>query len=140
MPDANILRVCSSTESGPAPAGSKALSITHTVGGGTVYSVSRLVNFTTRFDYVSSSDGSSLASTYKVDWVPTSKISFFVSYSTTESNFGDARASTDTVTANARWQLNRALDLSANYSFSRSTTQSTLQDVQLLNVAASVRF
>jgi hypothetical protein len=124
----------------PAPAGSTALSITHTVGGGTVYSVSRLVNFTTRFDYVSSSDGSSLASTYKVDWVPTSKISFFVSYSTTQSHFGDAKASTDTVTANGRWQINRALDLSANYSFSHSTTQSTLQDVQLFSVAASARF
>jgi len=124
----------------PPPAGTNALSITHTVGGGTVYSVSRLVNFTTRFDYVSSSDGSSLASTYKVDWVPTSKMSFFVSYSTTQSQFGDAKSSTDAVTANGRWQLNRALDISANYSFSHSSTQSTLQDVQLFNVTASARF
>jgi hypothetical protein len=104
-----------------------------------VYSISRLVNFTTRFDYVSSSDGSSLASTYKVDWVPTSKMSFFVSYSTTQSQFGDAKSSTDAVTANGRWQLNRALDISANYSFYHSSTQSTLLEVQLFNVTASAR-
>ncbi|MBI2528390.1 MAG: hypothetical protein HYV93_20710 [Candidatus Rokubacteria bacterium] len=127
-------------ETTPAPAGSDAVAVTHSVGGGTVYTLSRLVNFTTRFDYVASPDGSSLSQQYKVDWVPTSKTSFFVSYGTTQQHMGEIQGGSDTITLNGRWSINRAVDLSADYSFSRTTSGTTSQEVQSMSASASLRF
>lgn len=127
-------------ETTPPPEGAAATVVTHTVGGGTVYTLSRLVNFTTRFDFVSTPDGTSFSQQYKVDWVPTSKTSFFVSYFTTHAELGEVSTTSDTINLNGRWSVNRALDLSANYSFSRSTTGDTVQEIQSFNVTASLRF
>lgn len=127
-------------ETTPPPAGSDATTVTHSVGGGTVYTLSRLVNFTTRFDFVAMPDGNSLAQQYKLDWVPTSKTSFYASYVTSSGHLGDAKSSADAISLNGRWSVNQALDISTNYSFSRSQTDSTVQDVQTFNVTASVRF
>jgi hypothetical protein len=127
-------------ETTPPPAGAEPRTVTHTVGGGTVYTLSRLVNFTTRFDFVSTPDGTSFSQQYKMDWVPTSKTSFFVSYFTTNAQFEDVETTSDTINLNGRWSVNRALDLSANYSFSRSTTGDTVQEIQSFNVTASLRF
>jgi len=75
-----------------------------------------------------------------VDWVPTSKTSFYASYVTSSGHLGDAKSSADAISLNGRWSVNQALDISTNYSFSRSQTDSTVQDVQTFNVTASVRF
>lgn len=145
---AQILRWISTTgnygvqirETTPAPVGTEPVVVTHSLGGGTVYTLSRLVNFTTRFDYAIGADTTSLSQQYKIDWVPTSKTSFFVSYVTSQSKSGDISAGSDTITLNGRWSVNRALDISADYSFSRSTTGLATQEVQSMSASASLRF
>ncbi len=127
-------------ETTPAPAGSEAVTVTHSLGGGTVYTLSRLVNFTTRFDYVVSADSSNLSQQYKVDWVPTSKTSFFLSYNTTQHRAGEVKGGSDTITVNGRWSVNRSVDLSADYSLTKSTTGKTSQEVQSMSASASLRF
>ncbi len=127
-------------ETTPAPAGTEPVTVTHSIGGGTVYTLSRLVNFTTRFDYAVGADSTSLSQQYKIDWVPTSKTSFFISYVTSKSESGDITAGSDTITLNGRWSVNRSLDISADYSFSRSTTGLTTQEVQSMSASASLRF
>jgi hypothetical protein len=127
-------------ETTPAPADTDPVAVTHTIGGGTVYTLSRLVNFTTRFDYTVGTDSTALTQQYKVDWVPTSKTSFFVSYVTSRSEAAGVSAGSDTITLNGRWSVNRLLDLSADYSFSRINSGTTTQEVQSTSASASLRF
>jgi len=127
-------------ETTPPTEGLDSTTVTHHVGGGTVYTLSRLVNFTTRFDFVSTQNGNSFAQQYKLDWVPTSKMSFYASYVTNTGQLSGAKTTSDAITMNGRWSVNQALDISTNYSFARSQTNSTVLDVQTFNVTASVRF
>ena len=126
----------------PAPPGQSSRTVINAVGGGTVYTISQLVNFTTRFDFISGTNntGTGFNQSYKIDWVPTSKMSFYVNYFSTSSHNGNAKTSANTISANGRWHINRVLDLSADCAFSRTDAQGRILNVNSFSVTGSAKF
>ncbi len=127
-------------ETSPAPEGQDAVAVTHAIGGGTTYTLSRVVNFTTRFDYNVAPAGTAFSQSYKIDWIPTQKASLFVSYRKTTQSAESVESGSDSITANVRWNVSRYLDLSANASYARTDTGGIVVDVQSFNVSAGFRF
>jgi hypothetical protein len=133
-------------ETSPPPTGQRGTVVTNTLGGGTTYTLSRVVNFNTRFDFTTTSAGGTvLSQQYKLDWIPTSKTSMFVSYRTVEQHLLDASSNSDFISLNGRWNVSRFLDLAADYTFSHTTTSRPpsprlAQDIHTFNVSAGFRF
>ncbi len=127
-------------EASPAPVGQDAETITHAIGGGTTYTLSRVVNFTTRFDYNIAPTGTAFSQSYKLDWIPTQRVSMFVSYRRSTQETQDVEGSSDSITGNLRWSVSRYVDLSANASYTQTATGSTVLEVQSYSVNAGFRF
>lgn len=132
-------------EATPPIFGLDAVTVTHNIGGGTTYTLSRVVNFTTRFDYIITPTATAFSQSYKVDWVPTEKTSLFVSYRKTTQESTSTLGPTvsggsDSIIANIRWTVSRYLDLSANASYTKAVTGDSIQTVQSYNLTAGFRF
>ncbi|MGE5303060.1 MAG: hypothetical protein ACM3TN_07000 [Alphaproteobacteria bacterium] len=91
--------------------------LTHTLNGSFTYTISRLLNFNVRYDFLTGNDVTSFTQDYRVDWSPTAKLSGFVDYRRTQQQSGGERTSSDAVGVNGRWNLSRYLNFDANFLF-----------------------
>jgi hypothetical protein len=132
-------------DTSPPTVGQPQISVTHTIGGGTTYTLSRVINVSTRFDYTVAPTSTAFAQTYKVDWIPTEKTSLAIGYRKTTQQSdtlggGSISGGSDSLTGNVRWTVSRYLDLNANASYTRAVTGDSIQTVQSYNVSAGFRF
>lgn len=123
-----------------AIAGTPAQLTTHTGSLGTTYTLTRMVNVNTRFDFSNTNTGTSLAQTYRLDLNPTLKTSAFITYRRTDTDAGGIKSSSNTIAVNARWNISRHLDLGADSAFSDTTTGARMQSLQSANVTVAFRF
>ena len=66
--------------------------LTHTISGSFTYTLSRLLNFNTRYDFLKGNDITSLIQDYRVDWTPTPKLSAFVDFRNTQQESSGTRS------------------------------------------------
>jgi hypothetical protein len=137
-------------ETTPPLAGLDPVVITHSGGVGTTYTLSRVLNLTTRLDVGHSAAGTFMASTAKVNWIPTYKTSVFASYRYATQDATNVTGTSDAAILGARWSVSRAIDLSADYSLARTSTRGApaasggptgvTRTTQSFNLAGGVRF
>lgn len=102
---------------GPLQSGT---SIMNTANASFVYTLSRLANFTARFDFSDTPNATTFTQQYTIDWIPTSKMSSFLSYRRVTQDVQGNRTGSDAVSANGRWNLSPYVNLDGNVIFFRS--------------------
>jgi hypothetical protein len=94
--------------------------LAHVLSGSSTYTFSRLLNFTARFDFLKSGDVTDFSHRYQVDWIPTSKMSFFLTYRRSKQDVAGAVTGSDSGTVSGRWNISRHLSLDGTYIVFRS--------------------
>ncbi|MBI4522591.1 MAG: hypothetical protein HY695_02130 [Deltaproteobacteria bacterium] len=109
--------------------------LTHTATGSLTYTVSRLLNMNARYDFLSSVDATAFSQEYRLDWVPTPKLSSFFGYRRTQSDAAGVSSGSDSINVNGRWNMSRYINLNANFllfrTFSGDLTYSIVGSAQL---------
>lgn len=101
----------------------KTTELTHAISWSYIYTLSRFLNFNNRFDVLFGGDVSSFVQDYRVDWSPTPKVSIFGGYRRTQdSASGGKKTSSDSINANARWNLSSHLNLDGNFVVFKNST------------------
>lgn len=93
------------------------------------YTLSRLANFTARFDFSDTEDTTTITQEYSVDWIPTSKISSFVSYRRVDQEVQGDTTSSDNITVNGRWNISSYLNADVNFTYFQNSEGDTSQSI-----------
>jgi len=111
--------------------------LTHTINSSYTYTVSRFLNFNTRYDFLKGNDVISFSQDYRVDWTPTPKLSAFFGYRRTQQESNGEKSGSDSINVNGRWNISRHLNLDANFVFFKDLNGNT---VHSFSARAQIRF
>ena len=111
--------------------------LTNTLNASYTYTLSRFLNFNTRYDFLTGNDVTAFRQDYRVDWTPSPKLSAFVSYRRAQQESNGEKTGSDGVTVNGRWNLSRYLNLDGNFVFFKSFDGNT---VHAFSARVQIRF
>jgi hypothetical protein len=94
------------------------ITITQAATGTFTYTLSRLLNFNASLNFTDTENATILGQNYKLDWIPTSRVSSFIEYTRTDAT-GDAIGS-DAVNITGTWNISRYFNARARFLFFRS--------------------
>jgi hypothetical protein len=100
--------------------------LTNSLNSSFTYTISRFLNLTARYDFLTSNDVTAFNQDYRVDWSPTPKLSGFVGYHRMQQDSNGEKTSSDAVNVNARWNISRYLNLETNFIFFTNSTGNNL--------------
>jgi hypothetical protein len=111
--------------------------LTNTVNASFTYTLSRFLNFNSRYDFLTGNDLTALRQDYRVDWTPSPKLSGFMSYRRNQQESNGEKTGSDGIAVNGRWNISRYFNLDGNFVFFKSFDGNT---VQAFSARAQIRF